>query len=162
VNGTEKGGEYLKQNQDLSKSIEHKTRLKTVYSIILYTNLSAAFLEFSNKLHIGKKSLIPNFIKICDTTHNRIYRHFHVWRYANWSLLYITTAQNRNCSTIYGSQGRAIAQAVSRWFPTAAARSGHVGFVVDEVALGQVFSKYFGFPCQSSFHQILRPHDHPG
>jgi hypothetical protein len=27
-------------------------------------------------------------------------------------------------------------------------RSGHVGFVVDEVVLGQVFSKYFGFPCQ--------------
>jgi hypothetical protein len=31
-------------------------------------------------------------------------------------------------------------------------RSGHVGFVVDKVALGQVFSEYFGFPCQSSFH----------
>jgi hypothetical protein len=29
-----------------------------------------------------------------------------------------------------------------------------VGFVVDKVALGQVFSEYFGFPCQSSFHQI--------
>jgi hypothetical protein len=26
-----------------------------------------------------------------------------------------------------------------------------VGFVVGKVALGQVFSKYFGFPCQSSF-----------
>jgi hypothetical protein len=36
-----------------------------------------------------------------------------------------------------------------------------VGFVVDEVALGQVFSEYFGFPCQSSFHQILH-HNHPG
>jgi hypothetical protein len=30
----------------------------------------------------------------------------------------------------------------------------HVGFVVDEVALGQVFSKYFNFPFQS-FHQFL-------
>jgi hypothetical protein len=29
-----------------------------------------------------------------------------------------------------------------------------VGFVVDKVALGQVFFEYFGFPCQSSFHQI--------
>jgi hypothetical protein len=29
--------------------------------------------------------------------------------------------------------------------------SGRVGFVVDKVALGQVFSEYFGFPCQSSF-----------
>jgi hypothetical protein len=60
--------------------------------------------------------------------------------------------------------GCAIAQAVSRWLPTAAARvrapSGHVGFVVDEVALGQVFSEYCGSPCQS-FHQILHPHNHP-
>jgi hypothetical protein len=35
-----------------------------------------------------------------------------------------------------------------------------VGFVVDKVALGQVFSEYFGFPCQSSFHRLL--HNHPG
>jgi hypothetical protein len=63
-------------------------------------------------------------------------------------------------------EGRAIAQAVSHRVSTAAARvrarSGHVGFVVDKVALGQVFSEYFGFPCQSSFYQILYPHNHPG
>jgi hypothetical protein len=29
-------------------------------------------------------------------------------------------------------------------------------FVVEKVALGQVFSEYFGFPCQSSFHQLLQ------
>jgi hypothetical protein len=29
-------------------------------------------------------------------------------------------------------------------------------FVVAKVALGQVFSEYFGFPCQSSFHQLLQ------
>jgi hypothetical protein len=48
-----------------------------------------------------------------------------------------------------GSSGRAIAQAVNRWLPTAATRvrprSGHVGFVAAKVALGQVFSEYFGF-----------------
>jgi hypothetical protein len=37
-----------------------------------------------------------------------------------------------------------------------------LGFVVDKVALGQVFSEYFGFPCQSLFHQILHHHNHPG
>jgi hypothetical protein len=37
-----------------------------------------------------------------------------------------------------------------------------VGFVVDKEALGQVFSEYFGFPCQSSFHQFLHHHNHPG
>jgi hypothetical protein len=51
------------------------------------------------------------------------------------------------------SLDRAIAQAVSRWLPTAAAwvraQSGHVGFVVEKVALGQVFSKYFGSPAGS-------------
>jgi hypothetical protein len=49
--------------------------------------------------------------------------------------------------------GRAVAQAVSRWLPTAAARAPW-GFVVDKAALRQVFSEYFGFPCQS-FHQSL-------
>jgi hypothetical protein len=38
-------------------------------------------------------------------------------------------------------------------------RSGHVGFVVDKVTLGQVFSD-FGFPCQYSFHQLLHNHHH--
>jgi hypothetical protein len=64
------------------------------------------------------------------------------------------------------TEGRAIAQAVNRWLPTAAARVRarvwQVGFVVDKVALGQVFSEYFGFPCRSSFHQILHHYNHPG
>jgi hypothetical protein len=55
---------------------------------------------------------------------------------------------------------RAMAQAVSRRLPITALgfdpRSDHVGFVVDKVALGKVFSEYFGFPCQFSFHT------HPG
>jgi hypothetical protein len=29
-----------------------------------------------------------------------------------------------------------------------------MGFVVDKAVLGQVFSEYFGFPCQS-FHQFF-------
>jgi hypothetical protein len=37
-------------------------------------------------------------------------------------------------------------------------RSGHVAFVTDKVALGQVFSEYFGFPCQFSFHRLLHTH----
>jgi hypothetical protein len=36
-----------------------------------------------------------------------------------------------------------------------------VGFVVDKAALGQVFSEYFGFHCQS-FHRSLHYHNHPG
>jgi hypothetical protein len=38
--------------------------------------------------------------------------------------------------------------------------SGQLGFVVDKMALGQVFSEYFGFPCQPSFHQLLHNHPH--
>jgi hypothetical protein len=37
----------------------------------------------------------------------------------------------------------------------------HVGFVVDKAALGQVFSEYLDFPCQS-FHRFLHYHSHPG
>jgi hypothetical protein len=36
-----------------------------------------------------------------------------------------------------------------------------VRFVVDKVALGQVFFVYFGFPCQSSFHRFLLNHYSP-
>jgi hypothetical protein len=32
--------------------------------------------------------------------------------------------------------------------------------VVDNVALGQVFSEYFGFPFQFSFHRLLHIHHH--
>jgi hypothetical protein len=59
---------------------------------------------------------------------------------------------------------RAVAQAVSRWLPTAAARirvRAACGFVLDKAALGQVFSEYFGFPWQW-FHQFLHHHNQPG
>jgi hypothetical protein len=36
-----------------------------------------------------------------------------------------------------------------------------VGFVVDKVALGQVFSEHFGFPCQFSFYRLLHAHHLP-
>jgi hypothetical protein len=59
-------------------------------------------------------------------------------------------------------EGCAIAHADSSRLPTAAARvrarSVHVGFVVDKVALGQVFSEYFGSPYQFSFHRLLHTH----
>jgi hypothetical protein len=42
-------------------------------------------------------------------------------------------------------------------------RVWQVGFVVDKVAPGQVFSECFGFPCQNrSVHQLLHPHNHLG
>jgi hypothetical protein len=87
---------------------------------------------------------------------------------------YYTSAPTAECARLksllqtcfYSNGGRAIAQAVSRWIPTAAARVRarvwSMGFVVDKVALGQVFSQYFGFPCHSSLHQILYPHNHLG
>jgi hypothetical protein len=36
-----------------------------------------------------------------------------------------------------------------------------VGFVADKAALGQVFSEYFGFPCQT-FHRFPHYHNRPG
>jgi hypothetical protein len=35
-----------------------------------------------------------------------------------------------------------------------------MGFVVDEVALGQVFFEYLSFPCQFSFHRLLHTNHH--
>jgi hypothetical protein len=36
-----------------------------------------------------------------------------------------------------------------------------MGFVVDKVTLGQVFSEYLGFPCQLSCHRMLYIHHLP-
>jgi hypothetical protein len=47
-------------------------------------------------------------------------------------------------SAIATHSGHAIAQARPRFEP----RSCNVKFLVDKVALGQVFSEYFSFPCQ--------------
>jgi hypothetical protein len=47
---------------------------------------------------------------------------------------------------------------LGRW-PDFEPESHHMRFVLDKMELGQIFSKYFGFPCQSSFHQLL--HNHP-
>jgi hypothetical protein len=38
--------------------------------------------------------------------------------------------------------------------------SSHMGFVVDNVALGQIFSEYFGFPCQFAFRRFLYSRHH--
>jgi hypothetical protein len=62
------------------------------------------------------------------------------------------------------NMGRDIAQAVSRWVPTAAARVRarvtSYGICGGQSGTGVVFSEYFGFPCQSSFHQLLHNHHH--
>jgi hypothetical protein len=79
--------------------------------------------------------------------------------------IYILVFNHLICSVTKPFEGRAIAQAVSRCFPPRwpgfDLGSGQVGFVVDKVALGRVFSEYFGFHYQSSFHQILHHHNHP-
>jgi hypothetical protein len=41
------------------------------------------------------------------------------------------------------------------WFEP---RSGHVGFAVNKVALGQVFSEQFSFPYQFSFRRMFHTH----
>jgi hypothetical protein len=67
-------------------------------------------------------------------------------------------------SSLWFNIGRAVAQRLDAGFPPL--RPGfvygqHVGFVVDKAALGQVFSEYFGLPCQL-FHRFLHCHNHPG
>jgi hypothetical protein len=58
-----------------------------------------------------------------------------------------------------------VAQTVSRLLPPGCGPgfepgSGHVGFVVDKAALGQIFSEYFGWSCQA-FPWLPHIH-HPG
>jgi hypothetical protein len=75
-----------------------------------------------------------------------------------WRLLYFKCVNI--CGRIVRSagEGRAIAQAVSRWLPTAAARIRSqvksCGICGGQSGIGA------GFPCQSSFHQLLHNHHH--
>jgi hypothetical protein len=59
-------------------------------------------------------------------------------------------------------EGHAVTQAVSLRLPTAAARARatYCGICAERSGIGQVFSEYFDFPCQSLFHQMLHNHRH--
>jgi hypothetical protein len=57
-------------------------------------------------------------------------------------------------------QGRAMAQAVSRWLPTAAVRGSrpgrHVGFCGGQSDAGAGLLRVLWFPLPNSFHQLLQ------
>jgi hypothetical protein len=76
-----------------------------------------------------------------------------------WNAKYLSKLENH---TNVPADGRAIAQAVSRWLPTAAVRGSKPNLVMwdlwwDKVALGQVFSELFGFPCNRRFAPPITP-----
>jgi hypothetical protein len=58
------------------------------------------------------------------------------------------------------SQLRSLVTGFPLWHSVFEPGLGHVGFVVDNVVLGLVSFKYFGFPCQFSFHHLLHSHLH--
>jgi hypothetical protein len=60
--------------------------------------------------------------------------------------------RRRHCNI---QPGRAIAQAVSHRLPGFDPKLHYVGYVAEKVALGQVLSEYFGFPCQFVFDYLL-------
>jgi hypothetical protein len=58
---------------------------------------------------------------------------------------------------VKASKSCATAQAISARLPTSGSSSGQViGFVVDKIALGQVFSEYFSFQARNKEHSLLR------
>jgi hypothetical protein len=92
--------------------------------------------------------------------------HITVFDWKFFLLHYIQVLPSQNNYYSLHSRGRAVLQlwrsdaGFPQWWPGFHPRSGHVGFVVDKVALGQDLSKYFGFPCQFSFHRLLHTHHH--
>jgi hypothetical protein len=62
-------------------------------------------------------------------------------------------------------QGRAVAQAVSRWLPTAAARvrvRAACEVCGGQSGTGAGFLRVLRFPLPIIFHQFLHHHNHPG
>jgi hypothetical protein len=87
-----------------------------------------------------------------------------LWQNLGQHLKKITIVPFHNLSNLHTLLGRAVAQRLDAGCPPRRPRFAygqHVGFVVDKAALGQVFSEYFGFPCQS-FHRFRHYHNHPG
>jgi hypothetical protein len=74
-----------------------------------------------------------------------------------YTLRQVNVKLSMSCLGLRHSSGRLVAG-----FPPRRSgvdpRSGHMGFVVGKVTLGQVFSENVGFPCQFSFHQMLHTH----
>jgi hypothetical protein len=64
---------------------------------------------------------------------------------------------------LMGTEGRAIAQAVSRWLPTGQGSRPFrsCGICGGQSGTGAGFLQVLRFPCQSSFHQMLHLHSHP-
>jgi hypothetical protein len=95
----------------------------------LFTSSRIRILTYNNML-----DFIPVGVTVCF--------HF-IWLISNLTVDF-ALCEAWICYYFVQQKGRAVAQALSCWFPTTAARvramSGHVGFVVDKVALGQVFS----------------------
>jgi len=85
--------------------------------------------------------------------------HFHLFFYTNVQctlLILLPTLLTHLIILIYTYNTRLAIKTTDGfppWRPTFSPRPVHVGFVVDKVAMGQIFYEYFSFPLSVSFHQ---------
>jgi hypothetical protein len=123
------------------------------------SNYLANIFESQNLLYLGKATSVYFFFNLLQNTVNTrqyliIQCNFVLGRekqtcFVTISAGFALTSSSQEYSASE-DVGRAVAQAVTRWLLTSAtrvrARSGHVGFVVDKVSLGQLFSEHFDLP----------------
>jgi hypothetical protein len=100
---------------------------------------------------------------------------WHWGRFSPCTSIFSATSNSTNCTTFINHQQLRIASILTVSLkvmpqlrslvadfpprqPRFEPRSG--GICVGQVALGQVFSEYFSFPCQFSSHQLLHTHHH--
>jgi hypothetical protein len=85
--------------------------------------------------------------------------HLSFWDVTACNLVAHTVSEERTVSIIMVGNYTELCFILARRLVTSfKPGSGNVGFVVDEVALEQIFSAYFDFPCQSSSHRLLHAH----
>jgi hypothetical protein len=143
--------------------------LALVGSILDYASAALNSVTITNAHKLGRIQRI--FAALCQ---NRFFKTWNIictttWEKLNWQTLHIKRRHFDPWFLIHVFSGTKAAPLLKRLVvgfpprrPGFEPVSGQVGFVVDKVALDQVFSEYFGFPYQSSFHQILHFHNHPG
>jgi hypothetical protein len=110
----------------------------------------------SSSSHVETQALISIdvYLMSCDVStnyHTRIFRDYNSWSVHDCNANEKFTDFINNCSSlgIRACQSKVRLEPLTKW-------TGGV----DKVALGQVFSEYFGFICQFSFHRLLHTHHH--
>jgi hypothetical protein len=168
-------GRYLHRTTQIQNKHTHQTSMpEAVFEPTIATSGRAKTVHALNRsatvtgnICIQKKKILYEIRQIRFIKYARHRKPWRRWRHSCHSFAYDKT-RHEKCVEVTEETCKAKKRAMPylRRFvagfpprrPGFEPGSGYVGFVVDKVGLWQIFSEYFGFPCQFAFHQLLQNH----